>query len=128
MVYFASRVGNPTTQHRQRSQKRDRGKRQSEEGQRSADDPVVRILAIFSALREVSFITPADCNETAFTYAYKLRGFVRISPEIESSKIQKPDNKPITSTFVRCFSGIKIACKAALAADMDPAGLEPAIL
>jgi hypothetical protein len=55
-------------------------------------------------------------------------GFIRISPESKSSKIEKPDNKPITGIFAFYLSDTIIAFKSALVVDPHPAGLEPAIL
>jgi hypothetical protein len=55
-----------------------------------------------------------DCNERAYPHVNKLRGFVRTSPELLSSKTSKPDNKPITTGFALYFSGVVIACKSAL--------------
>jgi hypothetical protein len=45
-----------------------------------------------------------------------------------ASKIQKSDNKTITKVLTLCFSSVDIAGKSALALDVHPAGLEPAIL
>jgi len=71
------------------------------------------LLASAAALRLVSFevsagfmiavFAPLDSNESAYPHANKLRGFVRISPERKSSKIEKPDNKPITAFSVLGF-------------------------
>jgi hypothetical protein len=57
-----------------------------------------------------------------------LSGFVRIPLERKSSKIEKADNKPITSIFARYFSGAIIACQSAIELDLHPEWLEHATL
>jgi len=76
----------------------------------------------------IAVFAPLDSNESAYPHANKLRGFVRISPERKSSKIEKPDNKPITGIFGPWFSGVVIDCQSTLGLDLHPAWLEPATL